>query len=279
MSADVVQRARGAQNPRVAERDTTPGERRLFLRAPPERGAAELDADETSHALKVLRLAPGDAFVGLDGCGAAWRCRIADGRTSARPKRAEVSVELLELAERAPAPGAAESAETRVVLHVAWPRSGPAEEMLDRLTQLGVARVVPLVTARSGPHARELAGARRARAERILREALKQCGRLWLPELGAARELADVLAEPLPAARALLDPLGARGFADWARAAPRARELALFVGPEGGWTDAERASLAAAGAQACTLARHVLRIETAAEAAAAVVAALDADAR
>lgn len=272
-----MQRVRHAQNSRVAERETNAGERRLLLRTRPERGAAELDADEASHALKVLRLAPGDTFVGLDGCGAAWRCRIADGAAPSRSKRAELAVEVLELAERTPAPGAPESAETRVVLHVSWPRSGPAEEMLDRLTQLGVSAIVPLVTTRSGPHARELDGARRVRAQRILREALKQSGRLWLPELGAARELAAVLAEPLPSVRAVLDPGGARGFLDWAREARPARELALFVGPEGGWTDAERASLAASGAQACRLARHVLRIETAAEAAAAVLAALDAE--
>lgn len=274
----------------VAERDTTAGERRLSLRARPERGVAELDADEAQHALKVLRLAPGDTFLGLDGHGAAWRCRIADG--AGRGRRAELALEVLECAGTAPAPGSAESAETRVVLHVAWPRAGPAEEMLDRLTQLGVSAIVPLVTARSGPHARELDGARRVRAQRIVREALKQCGRLWLPELGPARKLADVLAGPLAEARARLDPGAERGFLGWARAARATvresgareaggrafgREIALFVGPEGGWTDAERANLAAAGAVACRLAPHVLRIETAAEAAAAVFAALDSE--
>lgn len=260
----------------VAERDTTGGERRLLLRARPECGAAELDADEAQHALKVLRLAPGDTFLGLDGCGAAWRCRIAG--EPARGRRAELALEVLAQAGTAPAPGSAESAETRVVLHVAWPRAGPAEEMLDRLTQLGVSAIVPLVTARSGPHARELDGARRTRAQRILREALKQCGRLWLPELGPSRELAEVLEGPLPSARALLDPGAERGFLGWAGAArTQTREIALFVGPEGGWTDAERASLAAAGAVVCRLAPHVLRIETAAEAAAAVLAALDSE--
>ena len=163
----------------------------------------------------------------------------------------------------------------RITVYASLPKPGPGEEMVDRLTQLGACAIVPISSTRSGPHARELSRARRERFERVAREALKQSGRLWMPEIGNVLEFDALLAAIEPSTCAVLDPAGETALVDWAERTIGARSWSVIVGPEGGFTPEESASLAARGATACRLARYVLRIETAAEAAVAILAAHD----
>ena len=235
-----------------------PHPRRLFLDSPPGSGAPILAEGELHHALHVLRVEVGDDVIGLDGRGAAWPLRVvAAGRRA------------LELAvagepRRAPAPGEEGAAGPWVELCVSLPKAGRAEEMLDRLTQLGCASLRPLVGERTPPHARELAASRRARLVRVAREACKQANRLWLPELATPLELGDLGALE-PAGTAVLDPLGARPLAAWIAERRGGRRWRAIVGPEGGWTETELAALGRLGLERVRLAPHVLRIETAAE--------------
>lgn len=265
----------------------SPALRRVFLARPPVDGVAELHPGDVDHALRVLRLVAGDLVLAIDGRGRAWRCAVGGeapggSRSAGHGRRARgVVLERTELVQEEPAPGegGAEGAGgLAACVYVALPKPGPAEEMLDRLTQLGAARIVPLATEHAGPHARELAPARRERFERIAREALKQSGRLWMPEIAAPIELEELLRAGFDAPCALLAPGGATRFVDWAleRRAKGERRVAVVVGPEGGLTEAEEEALVARGAVPCALARHVLRIETAAEAAMAVLAASEA---
>lgn len=261
------------QNPDMKARAHGPSvegasERRLFLAGAPERGRAQLLADDVEHATRVLRLGPGDRLVGLDGRGRSWRCTVA------AVERRAVLLEGAELLAEAPEPGTNAAEDPAITLHVALPRPGPAEELLDRAVQLGVTRFVPLVTERSGPHARELSPGKRERYERILRTALKQSGRLWCPELAEPEALAVLLARGFTGRAAVLAPRGATTLFAWAGADRTTRAFELVVGPEGGFTEAEEAALVARGATACRIARHILRIETAAEAALAQLAAL-----
>ncbi len=247
--------------------------RRLFLAGPPrnsEDGSARLHPEDAEHALRVLRLGVGHAVVGLDGAGHAWNAVVAS------ITRRDVFLGELSLCASEPPPDDPASEALHVSIYVSWPKSGPAEEMLDRLTQLGAARVVPLVAERSAPHARELSAGRRERLERIAREALKQSGRLWMPEIGAPLAVADVPRHDGERS-ALLSPRASHSFLAWATGVRSAgiRRVSLFVGPEGGWTEQEESELTARGAVSCRLARSVLRIETAAEAALSVLAALD----
>ena len=150
----------------------------------------------------------------------------------------------------------------------------------------------PLLCRRAGPASAALArrpgaGApRRERLERVLREACKQSRRAWLPELqppAGPAELAAELAGERPArAVALLEPGAPLSLDTWVRAllaeggSPASREqpLVLVVGPEGGLTEEERGALLEAGAGPVRLGPHVLRIETAAEAAVAIAMGL-----
>jgi 16S rRNA (uracil1498-N3)-methyltransferase len=157
---------------------------------------------------------------------------------------------------------------------VAWPKDARGEDMLGRLVQHGVARIRPLLTERTGAERR---AGRRTRLERLMREHLKQCGRAWLPVLDEPAPLEAVLAElveALPAPPVHLDPRAAASLATVLAEDGGRPSVGLLVGPEGGWSPAEEALMAASGTRSARLGPHVLRIETAAEAAAAFAATL-----
>lgn len=224
--------------------------RRLFLEAPPEEGEVRLAPGEAHHGRNVLRLREGDRVAGLDGAGAEWPLAVA------AVERGGLRL------ERAGEPRRAPPLRPEVVLLVALPRAGRAEDMLDRLTQLGVARVEPTWFERTQGRERTLGEQRRGRLERAAREACKQSGRLWLPAIGAPASLAERLEED--GGGALLDPEGEVELAAWLGRGAR-ETVRLLVGPEGGPTDEEVARATAAGFTRARLRGAVLRIETAAE--------------
>lgn len=242
--------------------------RRFFLAEPPAGGTARLLEEEEQHALRVLRVAVGDEVSGLDGCGGAWRLvvRVAEKR--------RLELEVVEELPREPAPGEVGAPLSWIEVWAPLPKAGRAEELVDRLTQLGVARVAALVTERTAPHAREAGGKRLEKLRRRAREACKQSGRRWLPELDAPCALEERLASRDEGARlAFLDPRGESGLARFLGEAPTAPTI-LVLGPEGGFAPAEERLLVEAGAARVRLTPHVLRIETAAEAACAIAAHL-----
>jgi 16S rRNA (uracil1498-N3)-methyltransferase len=250
---------------------------RFFLAAPYDPtadGPPRLAEGEALHALRVLRVRPGDACVGLDGRGRAWPLRVvAVGRR-------ELGLEVSGPPEEEPEPGQPDAPLPWIDVAVAFPRRPRAEEMLRRLTQLGAASITPLVTRQGGPQGAP--DADDPRWQRILQDACKQSRRRWLPELGAARSALELALARPAGALALLDPVAGMSLDVWARSlspagaelGTRGRPITLAVGPEGGFDDAERDALLQRGATAVRVAPHVLRIETAAEAALAVVAAI-----
>ncbi|MEM7306038.1 MAG: 16S rRNA (uracil(1498)-N(3))-methyltransferase [Planctomycetota bacterium] len=262
---------------------------RFFLQGHPEPGPPRLAEGEAVHATRVLRLRPGDPCVGLDGRGHAWPMRVA------AVGRRDLGLELTGAPEHEPEPGTPGAPLPWIEVAVAWPRRPRAEEMLRRLTQLGVARITPLVARRSGPQSgpRSDAGDGKrggegsstppepgeARWLKLLQDACKQSRRAWLPDLGEARSPLELLLARPGAAVALLDPERGMSLDTWARSlAPdagcgtREHPIVLAVGPEGGFDAEERDAFHRKGATSVRLAPHVLRIETAAEAAMAVAA-------
>lgn len=244
--------------------------RRFALTGPPERGHVRFAEGEVEHAQRVLRLRPGDRLIGLDGSGGAWPLVVR--RAEARVFEVEVDGEPV----REPAPGEPGAALPWIEVCVPFPRGERAEAMVDRLVQLGAAGIRPLLAERATPEARGEGSRRDERLRRTAREACKQAGRSWLPELHAAEGLAALLARPA-SLDLRLDPRAASRALDVLASSPpsgtAARPIRLWIGPEGGFSPAEEAALDAAGARPMRLAPHVLRIETAAEAATAVVVA------
>ena len=214
-----------------------------------------------------MRLVPGDRLIGLDGRGSSWPLIVTDA--SGRELRLAADGE----PTREPAPGTAGASLPWIELLVAWPKGARAEAMLERLAQLGVACVRPWVTSR-GQSATGNAN-RERRLARVLAESCKQSGRLWLPELGP--ELVGLPdAGASPATQIVLDPRATHGLAQRASEALAANSerFLLAIGPEGGLTSEELEDLSERGFEPVRLGPHVLRIETAAEAALAVVAHL-----
>lgn len=234
----------------------------------------ELDEEEALHARKVLRLAEGDLLIGLDGAGTRRPLRVR-----ALTKRAL----LLEPAgepEQEPPPGAEGSPLPWFELAIAWPRRNRVEDMVNRLTQLGVASIRPLRAEQRGPE--EVPDELPERVQRVAREAVKQSGRAWLPRFLPPLTVAELVQGRDPRDLAVLDPRAGLPLDLWLRSlrpspadiGSETRPLVLVIGPEGGLSGQERRTLIEAGASLCWLAPYVLRIETAAEAAMALAAAL-----
>jgi 16S rRNA (uracil1498-N3)-methyltransferase len=145
--------------------------------------------------------------------------------------------------------------------------------ILQKATELGVAGIVPVHGERGEVRLDGERADKRLRHWRsVVASACEQSGRACKPEVAAPRGLADALAD-LPATRLMLDPEAARPLP------PRIEEdaCALAIGPEGGWSTADMATLAAAGFVGARLGPRVLRTETAGIAAIAALQALAGD--
>jgi 16S rRNA (uracil1498-N3)-methyltransferase len=232
-----------------------------------------LDPEDERHALRVLRLGEGDGLVGLDGRGGRWPLRV---RSAGKVLEIEPAGEV----EHEPPPGAEGAACPWFELAIAWPRRNRVEDMLGRLVQLGAAGIVPLLASHRGPEA--VPEEPPDRWWRVAHEACKQSRRSWLPEIGSTTTPVQHAEARADSPVALLDPRAGLSFDVWLRSLQPSplgigtaeRPIVLVVGPEGGFDAEERGAWLERGATAVCLGPHVLRVETAAEAAMAVAAAV-----
>lgn len=139
--------------------------------------------------------------------------------------------------------------------------------LAEKATELGVTALVPIETERTRSVATRVREAHVEKLNRRALEAVKQCGGAWATRVLAPVELADFVATTTADDRLIAD---AGGIA-WTTTG--ARSVAVLVGPEGGWTEAERSAARAAGFRRVAIGANILRFETAALAAAALVAA------
>ena len=202
--------------------------------------------EEEAHHLRVRRGADAEPVRLVDGRGT-----LATGAVRWQGREATVEVEQVE--RRPPPP-------TLVLAAGAGDRDRFLL-LVEKAAELGATLVVPLATERSGSVATGVRASHLPRLQRRALEALKQCGAAWAPEVAPPEDLAHFLARPLPGARWLADADGAVPPAGGADA------LAVAVGPEGGFTDTERAQLVAGGFSPVRLGPNILRFDTAAIAA------------
>lgn len=229
---------------------------RLFVATPLAEGASvELDGAQANYLGNVLRLGPGGALLLFDGASGEWQARIVE----AARKRMRLSVEhRTREAESVP----------DVWLAFAPVKRTQTDWLVEKATELGVARLLPVVTQRT-----IVERVRIDRLQAIAVEAAEQCGRTRLPEI----------AEPLPLARLLEQDGRTLLFADESGGEPLATALApgpatILTGPEGGFTEAERSAIRARPATvAISLGPRILRAETAALAALAAYMAIAGD--
>jgi 16S rRNA (uracil1498-N3)-methyltransferase len=235
--------------------------RRFVVRPEAVEGSrVRFDPGEAHHLARVLRLRPGALLEATDGAGRLYTVRL-DGLGAAE------AWGTIEAADT----GAAESP-CAVTLAPAVLKGERMTWLVQKATELGVARILPVTTGRVVARAAgDRSSGRSARWQRVAREAVKQCRRAVVPLVEPPRPFAEVLAE-VPAhdvAWALWEG-GGRPLAEAAREAGRPRRLLLLVGPEGGFTPGEVAMAQSAGVGLVGLGPRILRAESAALAALAV---------
>jgi 16S rRNA (uracil1498-N3)-methyltransferase len=209
-----------------------------------------LDSEEAHHLIHVLRLREGAEVTLFDDQGRAAKGRVL------RIAGDEAQLEVL---------GAEPSRESplQLTIAVAPPKGDRGSFLVEKLTELGVARIIPIDTDRGH------GGANPERWRRIALQSCKQSGRSRVPTIEPKRSVASVLEEPGPmlAAHPGSPPLSL----------PGSGSLISLVGPEGGWSEAELALIASRGATLFGLGPRTLRTETAAIAAATLLQYLRAD--
>jgi 16S rRNA (uracil1498-N3)-methyltransferase len=210
------------------------------------------DAAEARHMSRVLRLRRGAVVEATDGTGRLYTVRLgaldAAGAWGVIEGRAEPRRE----------------SACALTLAQAVLKGDRMSWLVQKATELGVARIVPVLSGRVVARPRPGEAGRHARWQRIAREAVKQCGRLVVPAVDAPRPLADVIGE---AARHELAWLfWERGGAPIHAARPAAgtpASVLLLVGPEGGFAPDEVALARDAGVRLVSLGPRILRGESA----------------
>src|SRR6185369_1714561 len=231
--------------------------RRRFF-APPSafnlsKKSVTLTADEARHLREVLRLKPGDEVSVFDGEGKEFRARVVQARRESAELELQKEIE----AARPESP-------LRITLAVALLKGEKFDLVVQKATELGVTRFVPLITRYADIKLRDEADANKrvARWQRIALEAAKQCGRAVVPEVSAPQPLGSILKIP----SLLFSEKGGRGLTQI-----ETDKITAIIGSEGGWSDEELDEARAAGVEIVTLGGRILRAETAAITAAALL--------
>ena len=225
-----------------------------------------LSQEESRHAISVLRLMPKSEIILLDGLGHVFSAVI-------------ISTEASRVMARITGTMPDNEPEIKVTLYQGLPKADKMERIAQKCTELGVHAIQPVVFSRCDKVSGKNIDKSNQRYKRIVREAVKQCGRGYVP----------TVAYPIPFDDAL-PMIGSHGqvFAAWEEEhdtriadvystdvlSPRMRDIAIVIGPEGGIAPSEIDRLLSSGARSVTLGKRILRTETAGMAALTVVMTL-----
>ncbi|HVC30777.1 MAG TPA: 16S rRNA (uracil(1498)-N(3))-methyltransferase [Steroidobacteraceae bacterium] len=228
---------------------------RVHVAGPLTSGSRQIiEGDAANHIARVLRLRPGDPLVLFDGRGGEHAARIEEF-----PRGAVI----VTVGDRS---AADRESPLRLTLAQGISRGERMDWVVQKATELGVTRIVPMLTERSVVKldARQ-SERKRAHWQGIAVAACEQSGRNTVPDIAAPLGLEEFLrAADVRAARLLLSPAGNLRIDELET--PQAEAIVL-IGPEGGLAEAEQRAAIAAGFMAVRLGPRVLRTETAAVAA------------
>jgi 16S rRNA (uracil1498-N3)-methyltransferase len=222
-----------------------------------------LEGAEHHHLAKVARVGADETVWLFDAGGSRYRARV---------ETVEKGRAVLELLERA----APEEPRLKLVLAQALLPTKKIELILQKASELGISGFIPVETVRSLKSPGDRSGRKTERWARIAREAVKQSKGTAAPAVSPPRRLKDLLTGPAVGLRIFLSERGGKPLrilllegGEGGKRVPSS--MIVFVGPEGGWTEAEEKSLREAGCEAISLGRRVLKAETAAVAAVAMI--------
>ena len=215
--------------------------------------SVRLDADEAHHLTRVLRLGSGARVFVFDGEGGEYECEVA------RVAKHEVELNLLRRLD-----DAVESP-LQLTLAQALIKGDKFDWVIQKATELGVTRIIPLVTDHSDlKRAEERAGQRLQRWRRISLEALKQCGRRRLVEICEPAPFDDFCGSTTGGERLIFSEYGGESLAEVSAKLRGVNQLNICVASEGGWSEPELRKAASCGFTPVSLGIRTLRTETAA---------------
>lgn len=216
---------------------------------------AALSGDHADHLIRVLRVRVGQEF------------EIAAGSLLYRGRVASIGDQRVEfdLAEELPV-----SAAAQITLLLAIFKFDRMEWAIEKCTELGVARLVPLIASRSDAHLTTAAAKRVERWKRIAREASEQSRRATIPEVANPVKFSEGLSLPAQTRIVLSENEEATSLAEILRKRTEGSIL-LAIGPEGGWSQNEENKFNESGWISASFGSTILRAETAAIAATAIV--------
>jgi 16S rRNA (uracil1498-N3)-methyltransferase len=224
---------------------------------------AALVGEHAEHLVRVLRARVGQEF------------DIATGNVVRRGRVVSVSADRVEfdLADEIPVAVA-----VQITLLLSIFKFDRMEWAIEKCTELGVAQIVPVIAHRTDSHLAAAAKKRVERWQRIALQSSEQSRRATPTEIADPLKLADALSVPalksVPLRIVLSESENQTLLRDLVQASAADSEILLAVGPEGGWTDDELQSFERAAWRSASLGNMILRAETAAIAAAAVVVSL-----
>lgn len=236
------------------------GEHRFFVPSSLIKGKkVSITGSDVKHIRNVLRLKKGDKVTILDGEGSTHLAQIAAIGS------AQVHLEILKSSSK-------DLPKRKVSLFQGVPKGAKMDFIVQKATELGVDRIVPVVFERTVPDLREKAAAKQKRWWKIAEEAAKQSERLTIPEVLPPRDFdaATRLLSEYDGILVFWEDESGRLVSD--AVVPDLKKLAVVVGPEGGMTLTEVKKMVALGAKTVTFGDFLLRTETAAIAALAIVA-------
>jgi len=211
--------------------------------------AYQLPEDESKHAVRVLRLAPGDAVTLLDGQGHFYTAAVAE----ANPKRCALRIASYEAVPPRPTYTHVAVAPTKNLDRMEW--------LVEKAVEVGIERLTFLRCAHS-----ERRDLKLERLEKIAVSALKQSGQAWLPQLDELIDFEKFMQEVNPTTT-FIAHLEAGERTDLAQVIAAAPRCCVLIGPEGDFSPAEIELALSQGVRPVTLGASRLRTETAALAA------------
>ena len=225
---------------------------------------ATITGSEQHHLRNVLRLTPGATIRMIDGQGNVYTAEVLDIGTNRKPSEARILTHEFH-ANRLPA----------LTLFQGLPKNDKMALILQKATEIGVTQIVPIYAA----HALQKPSQNRyERWHRVVISATKQCQRAWLPEVRSPETFEASLTQlDKFALRLILNPhltqeSRPQHIKTVLRKVSQPTAIALFVGPEGGFSDREVTAAIQSGCVPVTLGTNILRTETAAIVAVAAIA-------
>lgn len=209
-----------------------------------------LDGESARHIAKSLRMRVGDVICVTDGGGEDYGCQIEE----ITKDEVVLKVCYKQVCESEPT--------CKVTIYQGVPKSTKLEDIIQKCVELGVTEIVPTLTKRcvSRPDDKS-AGKKNQRYQKIALEAAQQSGRGIVPKIENMKTLKQALAEDESEVKIVFFEGGGKKLTDIID--KNIKSVSIFIGPEGGFEEAEVEQIESAGGVRATLGKRILRTQTA----------------